>query len=344
MRKKTYPWLVLIALIIAGVAYGLWHTQPLPVETTQLKRGTAVQAVYATGVVEPTINVPIAPRAAGKLIELLVDEGTQVRKGQLMARLEDANLQHGIEQLQAQEHFAKLALERQEQIDKLGLGIKAERDKAYAEWKAAKAATDRAQEERGFMFLRAPSDGIVMRRDGEVGQYIGINQVMFYLAVAGDLRISADVDEEDIPLIAKGQSVLIRADAYPTQVHEGRVQDITPRGDSTTRSYRVRISLPKDTPLKVGMTTDSNIIVEKHENVWLLPASAIANNKVWLIRNQQAYQVEVKTGITGEREVEILDGLKPEDLVILTPPADLKAEQRVTPITTAAASSSSSKS
>ena len=344
MRKKTYPWLVLVALIIAGIAYGLWHTQPPAVETTQLKRGTAVQAVYATGVVEPTINVPIAPRAAGKLSELLVDEGTQVHKGQLMARLEDANLQHGIEQLQAQEHFAKLALDRQEQIDKLGLGIKAERDKAFAEWKAAKAATDRAQEERAFMYLRAPSDGIVMRRDGEVGQYIGINQVMFYLAVAGDLRISADVDEEDIPLIAKGQSVLIRADAYPTQVHEGRVQEITPRGDSTTRSYRVRISLPKDTPLKVGMTTDSNIIIEKHENAWLLPASAITNNKVWLIRDQQAQKVEVKTGISGEREVEILDGLKPEDLVILTPPADLKAEQRVTPITTAAASSSSSKS
>lgn len=344
MRKKTYPWLVLAALIVAGVVYGLWHTKPLQVDTTQLKRGTAVQAVYATGVVEPTINVPIAPRAAGKLIELLVDEGAQVRKGQLMARLEDANLQHGIEQLQAQEHFAKLALDRQEQIDKLGLGIKAERDKAYAEWKAAKAATDRAQEERSFMLLRAPSDGIVMRRDGEVGQYIGVNQVLFYLAVAGDLRISADVDEEDIPLITKGQSVLIRADAYPTQVHEGQVLEITPRGDSTTRSYRVRISLPKDTPLKVGMTTDSNIIIEKHENVWLLPASTVSNNKVWLIRNQQAEQVEVKTGISGEREIEILDGLKPEDAVILTPPAELKAGQRVTPTTTVTASNSSAKS
>lgn len=322
----------------------MWQRKPLELNVTQLKRGQAIQAVYATGVVEPSLSIPIAPRTAGKLMELLVDEGDRVRKGQLMARIEDANLQHGIEQLEAQEQFAKLALDRQEQIDKLGLGIKAERDKSYAEWKAAKAATDKAREERAFMSLRAPTDGMVMRRDGEVGQYIGVNQILFYVAVENSLRVSADVDEEDIPLIHEGQRVLIRADAFPTQVQEGQVQDITPRGDTNTRSYRVRISLAKDSPLRPGMTTDTNIIIETHDNVWLLPASTINNGKVWLIRNQQSIQVDVKTGINGEREVEILDGLTPEDLVILTPPATLTAGQRVMSVKTGTANSSAAKS
>ncbi len=341
MRTKINTWLVLATLLAAAAGgYFFWHSKPLELQTTQLKRGAAIKAVYATGVVEPTVNVPIAPRVAGKLTELLVDEGSRVHKGQAMARLEDANLQHGIEQLAAQELYARQALDRQENIVAQGLGAKADRDKAYAEWKAAKAATDKAREERSFMVLRSPSEGIVMRRDGEVGQYIAINQTVFYVAVEGSLRVSADVDEEDIPLVMKGQRVLIRADAFPAQVQEGQVQEVTPRGDTNTRSYRVRISLAADTPLRVGMTTDTNIIIETHDNVWLLPASAVNNGKVWLARGGKAVQTEVKSGINGDREVEILEGIGPDDVVILTPPASLKDGQRVTPASAASASSS----
>jgi len=258
---KFRAWMLLPLLAAAGAGGYAWlHARPLVVELVHPHRGPAVLAVYATGVVEPTIDVPIAPRVAGKLVELRVDEGAHVRRGQVLARLEDANLQHGIEQLAAQEQYAKQALDRQESILARGLGAQADRDRALAEWRAAHAATDKAREEQGFMVLRSPADGLVIRRDGEVGQFIAVNQVVFHVAASESLRISADVDEEDIPLVARGQKVLVRADAFPQQVFAGSVLEVTPRGDASTRSYRVRIGIPADAPLRVGMTADTNIV------------------------------------------------------------------------------------
>ncbi len=323
-------WMLLPLLAAAGVATWAWQrNRPLAVEVEHPHRGPAVLAVYATGVVEPTIDVPIAPRVAGKLVELRVDEGARVRRGQALARLEDANLQHGIEQLEAQEQYAKQALDRQEGILARGLGARADRDRAFADWRAASAATDKAREEQGFMVLRSPADGTVIRRDGEVGQFIAVNQVVFHVAASDALRISADVDEEDIPLVAVGQRVLVRADAFPQKVFEGRVLEVTPRGDASTRSYRVRVSVPKDAPLRVGMTADTNVIIEQHEGALLVSAGAIKDGKAWLLRAGRARQVEIRTGIGGEREVEVLGGLAEGDEVLASPPAGLREGRRL---------------
>ena len=327
---KFRAWMLLPLFAVAGAGTWAWlRSRPLPVDVVHPHRGPAVLAVYATGVVEPTIDVPIAPRVAGKLVELRVDEGARVRKGQALARLEDSNLQHGIEQLDAQELYAKQALDRQDSILARGLGARADRDRAFAEWRAAKAATDKAREEQGFMVLRAPSDGLVIRRDGEVGQFIAVNQVVFHVAASESLRISADVDEEDIPLVARGQRVLVRADAFPQKVFEGQVLEVTPRGDASTRSYRVRVSVPKDSPLRVGMTADTNVIIEQHEGALLVPASAVKDGKAWLLRAGKARQVAPKLGIAGERDVEVLGGLSEQDEVLVSPPAELREGKRL---------------
>ena len=74
-----------------------------------------------------------------------------------------------------------------------------------------------------------------------------------------------EIDEEDIPLVSPGQQVLIGADAFPDRVFEGRVQEITPKGDPIARSFRVRIALSGDTPLRTGMTADCNILIDRRE-------------------------------------------------------------------------------
>jgi len=332
--KKLRPYLIAALIIIAVVAgVSLWRVKPIEVNAHVMHRGTAIQAVYATGTVEPSVSVPIAPRVAGKLVELKVDEGDVVRKGQVLARLEDANLQKGVEQLQVQESYAKQVYERAESMLTRGVGTTAERDKALADWQAAKAATQRSREEQKFMLLTAPDNGVVIRRDGEIGQFIAINQVLMQLATNAPLRINADVDEEDITLVKPGQKVSIRADAFADQVFEGSVVEVTPKGDATTRSYRVRISLPKDSPLRIGMTTDTNIIVAQHDNVNLLPATAIVNDHsishVWLIKNGALHRAEVSIGINGDKQAEVLKGLNTDDLVVDIAQATFKEGQKV---------------
>jgi len=332
MKKiKSVLWVVAVLAVVA-IALLVWRQRPVIVDAHSMQRGTAIQAVYATGTVEPSISVPIAPRVAGRLIELKVDEGDQVRKGQLLARLEDADLQHQVDQLEAQERWAKQVYDRAETILSKGVGTAADRDKALADWQAAKAATQRGREQQKFMLLMSPDNGTVIRRDGEIGQFIAVNQVLLQLATKAPLRITADVDEEDIAQVKVGQAVSIHADAFTDKVFSGQVMEVTPKGDITTRSYRVRISLPADSPLRVGMTTDTNIIIEQHDQVDLVRATAVVNdhsvNYVWVIKDNQLHRIAVTIGINGERKVEILKGLSANDLIVDVAQATFKEGQR----------------
>jgi RND family efflux transporter MFP subunit len=330
MKPRRGSLVLLIALLAAGaaaVAWWRWH--PLTVEVVHPQRGTAIDAVYATGIVEPTIAVPIAPRVAGRIVSLNVDEGARVRRGQVLARLEDADLRRAQDELDARARYARQALERAQTLLQRGLGSTADRDKALSDSQAADAAAARNREQLGFMTLTAPANGEVIRRDGEVGQYIAVNQPIFQLATDAPLRISADVDEEDIAQVAIGQPVVIHADGFPDAVFDGAVAEITPKGDPTTRSYRVRIRLKGDTPLHIGMTTDANIIVQRHDGVLLVPPSALLDGGVWVVRGERLERRAVRAGIEGEKGVEILAGLDEHDAVVAQPLESFKAGQRV---------------
>ena len=330
MKLRRGPLLLLI--LLAGVAAALtwWRWRPVNVRVEHPHRGLAIDAVYATGTVEPSVAVPIAPRVAGRIVALHVDEGDRVRRGQVLARLEDANLRQATEQLEAQSRLARQTLERARMLLQRGLGSVADRDKALADSQAADAAVARSREELAFMTLTAPAVGLIVRRDGEIGQYIAVNQPIFHLqiATAAPLRVTAEVDEEDIAQVEVGQPVVIHADAFPDRVFDGEVSEITPAGDATTRSFRVRISLPGDTPLRVGMTADANIIVDRHTDALLVRATALVDGSVWIVRDGRLARVAVRTGVRGENGVEVLGGISGQDAVVSVPAAGLREGQR----------------
>ncbi|HUJ03928.1 MAG TPA: efflux RND transporter periplasmic adaptor subunit, partial [Rhizomicrobium sp.] len=292
-------------------------------------RGPAVEAVYATGTVEPTVMTPIAPRIGARIAQVEAYEGYDVKKGQVLARLENKDVQGNLDQLIAQEKFARADYDRDARLVKGGIIAQATYDKAKSDWQAAHAAVEAAQAAAGYMMLTSPGDCHVIERDGEVGQFIPINQAVFWLSCAAPLRVSTQVDEEDISLVKVGQKVLIRADAFPGQIFDGKVLEITPKGDPVARSYRVRVSIPQDSPLRIGMTAETNIVVHQNPDALLVPASAYANGKVWVVRDGRLAQIAVTTGAKGAEQVEIRGGLAQSDLVATNPEDTFKDGERV---------------
>lgn len=328
--RRHLRWIVLALVVIVAAAIAtVRFLQPPVVAVTTPEYGTAVRAVYATGIVEPTVSIPIAPRAGGRIVQLLAEEGDRVSEGEVLARLEDADLRRTVEELQARERYARQTYNRVRELVDRGVAAAVELDRALSDLQAAEAATARAREQLDYMTLRAPAEGFILRRDGEVGEYVGINQPVFFMSADAPLRIEAEVDEEDIPLVEVGQPVLVNADAFPERVFDGQVAEITPKGDPVSRSYRVRVKLPENTPLKVGMTADTNIIVEREENALLLPATALADGSVWLVRGGELHRQPVEVGIRGDEQVQILDGLETGDQVAVLPTEEFEAGQRV---------------
>ena len=329
MKKHGFLWTIIALGLLAAGGFWAWRLfGPVTVEVAQPTRGPAVRAIYATGTVEPTVMLPIAPRNAGRLVELNADEGNRVRKDQVLARLEDTDLQRSVDELEARARFAKSQFDRAQTLYERKLGSLLERDQARAEWQAAEAALARARALRGFMTLTAPADGQILQRDGEIGQLIPANQPIFYFSCCAPLRVEAEVDEEDILLVRPGQRTLIRAPALPDRVLEGEVAEITPKGNPVTRSYRVRIDLKGDTPLRIGMTAEVNIVEEQRENALLAPATAVVDGHVWVVRDGRLRRQPVETGIKGELKTEIRSGLTETDRIVVRPPAGLEEGRR----------------
>lgn len=327
MSRQFLIFMVLTAAAVIAAALVFFKGHGIVAVMPQ--RGPAVQAVYATGTVEPTIMLPIAPRAGARLTALLADEGRQVEKDQVLARMEDADLQRTLEEMQARlekaqkEYARKLALRKNNVVSVQAL------DQAEADLKTAQAALARAEAEIGYLRLIAPEDGRIIRRDGEVGQFIPAGAPVFWMECCAPLRVSAEVDEEDIPLVQPGQKVLIHADAFPGDVFNGTVQAITPKGDETARSFRVRVAIDGDTKLMTGMTAETNIIISENKNALLIPPGMVRNGHVWVLRGGKAVRQKVETGAQSTRAIEIRSGLQDDDLVIQNPPADIEEGQRL---------------
>ena len=320
-----------------------WREAAVPVSIVAPTRGPAVDAIYATGTVEPTVMLPIAPRAGARLVELNADEGSSVRKGQVLARLDDADLTSTVEELEARARYARAQHTRIEDLVKKGFMAKAESDRTKSDLDAADAAVRRARSQRDYMALTAPENGLIIKRDGERGQFIPAGQAVFVLSCCAPLRVSAEVDEEDIPRVHVGQKVVLRADALPGEVLDGKVKEITPKGDPVARSYRVRIELAAPERFKVGMTVDANLIVAERQDALLVPATAVqkgsassgsastnapSTSTVWTIDgNRHLRRHTVKVGVSGSGRTEIMEGLEPDARVVDSPPADLREGQ-----------------
>jgi len=338
-----------IAGIIAIAALGglIWREWPAGVDVARPTRGPAVDAVYATGVVEPTVLLSVAPHSGGRLTELNVDEGAEVRRGQVLARIESADLDHTVQEMTARERLARAQYERTRNLVAQNFLSAAELDRTRMELDAAQAALLRARAQSDYNRLVAPADGTVLRRDGEVGQFVPAGQTVFALACCAPLRVAAEVDEEDIARVVVGQKVVLRSDALSKKVFDGAVAEITPKGDPVARSYRVRVRFDdvsglSASGLRPGMTMDANVIVSKREGALLVPNAALRGGKVWVVEQGRLHERTVQVGVAGAERSEILKGLADGDTVVVSPSEGLRDGRRARekPVPSPAAASS----
>ncbi len=319
-----------LLLAIGVAAAAAWHfLGPVAVETARPSRGNAVEAVYGTGTVEPVVMLPIAPKITGRLRELLADEGDAVRQGQVLAELDNRELAASVKEWEARVRYGETQFKRADDLFKTRVGSQAALDQARNELSTARASLDRVRTQLAEMTLTAPGDGIIIRRDGEIGKLIAAADPIFWMSCCGALRIAAEIDEEDISAVKPGQKVLIRADAVPGRVFEGAVSEITPKGDPVARSFRVRVRLPADAPLMIGMTADCNIVVAERKDALLIPATAVIEGKVWLVRDGRLVPQAVTLGSGGDSMVEVREGLAEGDLIVVRPVDGLRAGRGV---------------
>ena len=303
--------------------------RPIQVAVAKPSRGDAVEAVYATGAVEPVFWAKVSSTGVGRIVEIKVKEGDPVKAGDVLIRLDDREATARLSEARASLKFLQEELARYSKLAESNIASRQAYQRIISQHAAAVAAEAAARQRLTDLTLRAPLDGDVLRLDGNVGEVVKAGDVLVWVGKCCPMRIEAEVDEEDIPLVKRGQKVLVRADAFPGKSFVAVVSSITPKGDPVSKNYRVRITLPGDLPLRIGMTTEVNIVAREAKNALLVPFTAVRAGHVWVVTGGRARRVPVKTGIVGDRRIQIVAGLKGDEVVIADPPTGLKSDARV---------------
>lgn len=320
-----------IVLVLAAVAAGWWflYGRGPQVSAVAPTRGTAVEIVYATGSVEPIRWAKVTSLMRGRIVDLCYCESQAVKKGDVLARLDDRELHAQLDELKAREDFSRRELSRVTELIGRGSATTQAFERASTDLRQIQALISVQGEKLANYTIVAPMDGVVLRRDGEVGEIAEVGQVLFRVGVLKPLQVVAEVNEEDIPRVVIGQAVLLRTDAFLNQRLEGTVREITPMGDPVAKTYRIRVALPDDTPLKPGMSVEANVVTREKPGALLVPADAVQGNSVFVLADGRVNKRAVEIGIRGTRAVEILGGLDEQDRIVSPAATDLADGQRV---------------
>jgi RND family efflux transporter MFP subunit len=378
-RRKLFYW-AFAALSLAVLAFlyikGFFAPSvPVQVVTvSQIYPSQTFTVLNASGYVAPQRKSALAAKVTGRLIWLGVEEGSRVKKDQLVARLESedvkaakdqaaANVEaarFNLEQAKAEVRDATLSFNRNKELLNRGVIAQATYDTALARYDKAKAAVEAAEATLKasqaaleganisieYTFIRAPFDAVVLTKNADVGDIVtpigaaaNAKSAVVTIADMGSLEVEADVSESNLNQIRLGQPCEILLDALPGMRFRGTVHMLVPTADRTKATIMVKVRfadrdkriLPEMSAKVAFLSRD--VKAEDQRPRTALNQGAVVDRKerktVFLMRENKAFETPVTLGAQIGDMIEVLDGVKAGDQVVLNPPSRLKNGLRI---------------
>jgi HlyD family secretion protein/macrolide-specific efflux system membrane fusion protein len=376
-KRRRWPWVVLtlLSMIAGGIKMGVGRSAPKELDGSlivQVKRGDLPIEVIETGKIQPREKVEVKSKVAGQVERVFVEEGTRVKKGQPLLRIDPTDFRRDVARTESDVaraeadvaqaenalEFARLSLDRK-QKGLEGRGVaQIDVDFAANELKAkttsvksaqvmlagAKVALGAAQDRLRYTQIDAPMDGTVIQRGIEPGEVVtpGVQatfegKALLTVADLSTLIVKADLNQIDVAKIELGQKVKLTLDALPGKSYEAVITKVAPASSipkgGTVEVFPVEATVAKmvgaDTSaIKPGMTADVRVHIETKPNVLYLPIEAVVKEagkasvtKIVELEGgkRRTDKVDVKTGVRNDRDVQILDGVKEGDKVLIKP-------------------------
>jgi RND family efflux transporter MFP subunit len=310
----------ILAIAAAGAGYYAYSNllHPPLVTTSFASLAPVSEAVYGTGTVEPERWAKVVPLQRRRLVELCRCEGQVVKSGQILARQDDAEERSALEQMEINRGQLERDLARAEKDRDKNDATRTEYEQRWTKLEEAKSRIAAQKVRLDSLLLRAPLDGMVLRRDSEVGEIAGPTDVLFWVGPPAPMQVVAEINEEEINRIAAGQKAFLRSEAFPGRALRATVSQITPKGDPTRKTFRVYLRLPQDTPLRIGMSVETNIIFREKPAAIVVPAEAVAGDAIQMVDDGRIKRVPVTVGIRGSRNTEIIGDVS-KGTTILSP-------------------------
>jgi membrane fusion protein (multidrug efflux system) len=306
----------------------------IPVETAAATRADIYAMYSGTAPIEADAEAGVIAKVAGEVREILVEEGDEVKSGQILARLDGDRLR--LELMQSEANLRKAQRDYQRNVDLKDRSLISTGDfeKIKYEMDALEATYNLARLELSYTDIRAPIDGVIAERFVKIGNTIDANSMTFQVTSFDPLITYLHVPEREYRRIAKGQTAVIQVDALQGSEFEATVARISPVVDPATGTFKITVEVSDPTRrLKPGMFGRVNIVYDMHAQALQVPRSAIIDEadetSVFIVEDQKALRKPIKTGYSNNGHIEVLDGLTGSEQIVVVGQAGLRDGTKV---------------
>jgi RND family efflux transporter MFP subunit len=311
-----------------------------PVKVFKVKRQKISEKLFYTGLIEAWKKINITPDVGGKIAKIYVQEGDRVKERQLLAELDtrairlqleaakaglavaEANYSDAQKNRERMERLKKENAVSDQQVEKVRLAYEA----AEAQLQQGRSALNLAQHSLDVSLMKAPFSGVVASKNADVGDVInpmmgGFSPTSGVLTLMdfSRIKIAADVSQQDFVRIKKGQVAHLQVTAIPDRVFEGYVSLVNSTADPLTKKFKVEITIDNsDSVLRPNTFGEITLEVSTHEHALAIPQKAVLENRyVFLVQGDVAQRRDVSLGLQNSELVEVTEGLKEGDVVVV---------------------------
>lgn len=309
------------------------QSQAISVETAEAQLGEISQHLSLSGQIIPETEVYIVPKVPGVVSRIHIEMGDTVKEGQLLFTLENSEYLAQLNQAKSGYELAKKAqndaeknYSRMQALYDEGAVSLVQLEQAKLNWEAsdtsaAAAGLALAQSAYENTLVKAPMSGQVAQLDLVEGGIASQSAPALRLVETRTVKLEISISETYISKIAANQKVGVVIPSLDGAVFEGEINSIAPAADPRTMSFPAEITLNNaEGQLKPGMFAQAEILLEKAENVVVIPKEAVIStmglSRVFVAEGEIAHLRDVTLGLESETQVEIVSGLSPGELVV----------------------------
>ena len=307
---------------------------PVPVEVIYPIRADIYATYHATTTIESDADAPVLARVPGEVVQLFVEEGDQVKQGQVLARLDGersrlemlatkANLE------QARKEFARYRdlADRGLVSDSMFDGLKYDVASLQASYELTKLNYD-------YSAIRATIAGVVSSREIKLGQSIDANDVAFRITNTSELVAYLQIPQAELAKFSAGHSASLQVDSMPGTDFHATIARISPTIDTRNGTFRATAFVNNDNGYLVpGMFARFTIAYEKHGDALLIPLDSVVQEDeemtVYVVANGTVARRVIDTGIASAGQVEILSGLAENEEIVVVGQSGLRDGSKV---------------
>lgn len=294
--------------------------EPIPVTAYVVKETHLVDRVVATGTLRANEEVNLSAETSGKVTRILFDEGRRVSKGDLLLKINDAELIAQRERTDFRLKLAEQQVERQRALFERGGVSQEELDQTVNQLNVLRAELNLNEAQVAKTEVRAPFDGVLGLRRVSEGTYLSPQTTIATLQDISPIKVDFSLSEKYAGLVRPGSDIQFRV-SEGSRLYSGEVYAIEPRIEQNTRTLQVRATSPnRDGTLFPGAFADVELVLNEYADALAVPAIAIVSElrgkKVYVLKNGVVEARMVETGIRTDSTVQVLSGLALRDTVL----------------------------